>query len=196
MCSVTVACECFYHTQMQPERKPATRKFVRNTIGCKKYFKVEKFNFWFLFYSFIVFFPVLSTQFVLQRFFHILFVLILISMFKYTTIYKRDNCLFCTKFQVSSLWICWILGIGLELTYNYAGSFLEQRLVIEPTEATSRNVLQCKWSPLHQPPFQASPSPLLRIQMWRNKAVWKYSLQHNRLFSITTPNHNSQYNWR
>ena len=37
--------------------------------------------------------------------------------------------------------------------------------------------------PLHEPPLQASPSPIPRIQTSHNKAVWKYSLQHNRPFA-------------
>lgn len=45
--------------------------------------------------------------------------------------------------------------------------------------------------PLHETPFQASPSPILRVHVWRNKAVWKYSLWHNNLFRITAPNHKS-----
>ena len=86
ICSVTAACECLYNMQMKPERKPATPKYVsRMPLATRNISKLKIL-------TSIFYFPVPSTSFVLQRFFHNLFVLMLISMFKYTTIYKRDFC--------------------------------------------------------------------------------------------------------
>ena len=86
--------------------------------------------------------------------------------------------LFYTKFQVSSLWFHCIVGIGLELA-----ACLQVRLMW--------GIFSSLYDiPLHETPFQASPSPIPRVQIWRNKAVWKYSLQH-KVFRITAPSHKS-----